>query len=410
MLRSIYRRPWWSERVRECWLGESIERFLVHLKALGYSRVSLRNGAYTLLRYASFVQEKGSCRIDDLPKWTGQYIARYSNHHTRSSVLGAINHFIRHLQREGILPPRGSERSPPPFSPVVAEYEQFLRQCRGLQADTIARRTRYCGKFLQYIRNTGTVRLRAATYHVVQAFILSEGTHYSRKTMCDRCAMLRQFLSYLYSAGQTSVDLSPAVIAPTTYRHDRCPRFLTRKEVETVLAAVDRRTRHGRRDYAMLLLLATYGLRGIEAVRLGLDDIDWRAERIHIRGRKAGNSSAYPLTAPVGNAILMYLKGRPDSPCRRVFVTHCAPHGPVQTGTLIYWLQKHLRRTGLPTEGVGTHVFRYSCAQRLFEADSPLKLIGDYLGHRDLNTTHRYIKSDVGHLRDVALSLEEDLI
>ena len=142
-------------------------------------------------------------------------------------------------------------------------------------------------------------------------------------------------------------------------------------------------------------------------MRLELDDIDWRAARLHVRQRKAGNSSVYPLTTPVGNAILAYLKIRPDTDCRRVFITLCAPYGPMRTGTLIHHLKRYLLSARLPTKGLGTHVFRYSCAQRLLEAEIPLKQIGDYLGHRDLKTTQRYIKIDVEHLREVALSLPE---
>lgn len=156
-----------------------------------------------------------------------------------------------------------------------------------------------------------------------------------------------------------------------------------------------------------MLLLATYGLRGIEVSQLRLSDIEWNCDKINIRNRKAGNRSVYPLVSLVGNAILAYLKIRPNCCHRQLFVTVRAPYKPMCTTTLIGVIKKYLRLVGLDRKGAGTHIFRYSCAQRLFEVDSPLKLIGDYLGHRDLYTTRRYIKIDISHLREVTLKIGE---
>ena len=408
MLQSIYRCPRWFEHARDCWLGKPIDSFLAHLKALRYSKVSLRNNAYILLRFAAFIRNEGSCRIADLPKCMGEYVARYTNCHTRTTTSRSISHFIAYLRTQGALTAISSQRAPQPFGSVVEEYARFLTQCRGLHEETVSRCTRYCLKFLRRVRGAGTTRLFAMKPPVLQAFLLSEGQQYGRKTMSSKCFMLRQFLSYLHSTGRISVDLSAAVIAPRIYRHEGCPRPLSQRGIEAVLKNIDRRAREGKRTYAMLLLLATYGLRGIEAVKLELGDIDWRAAQIHVRQRKAGNSSVYPLTTGVGNAIVAYLKNRPNTDCRRVFVTLRAPYGPMRTGTLIHYVKKYLRLTGLPTDGLGTHLFRYSCAQRLLEAETSLKLIGDYLGHRDLTTTQRYLKIDVEHLREVALNLPEN--
>src|SRR5208282_3594090 len=160
----------------------------------------------------------------------------------------------------------------------------------------------------------------------IHAFIVQEGQRYSRVTLSDRCSMLRGFLSHLYRRGITSTDLSLAVVSPRIYQHEQCPRFLTRAEVEAVLAAVDRQTPQGRRDYPMLLLLAVYGLRGIEVIRLRLDDIDWRKQVLSVRARKAGNHTAYPLAVSVGEAIVSYLQnGRPQSTHREVFLSTVAP-------------------------------------------------------------------------------------
>jgi integrase len=160
------------------------------------------------------------------------------------------------------------------------------------------------------------------------------------------------------------------------------------------------------------LLLATYGLRGIEVVRLRLDDIDWRNELFHVRNRKAGNSSTYPLSASVGTAILAYLREvrRAGGVHREVFLTLHAPYAPLAAGSLRTQVKHYLKRAGIRVARPGTHSFRYSCAQRLFEQGMPLKSIGDFLGHRDPNSTERYTKIALEQLREVATGDGEELL
>ncbi|TIT88619.1 MAG: hypothetical protein E5W59_18160, partial [Mesorhizobium sp.] len=130
-------------------------------------------------------------------------------------------------------------------------------------------------------------------------------------------------------------DLSSLVEFPQSYRHAGVPRSISWEQVEQVLAGIDRRSTSGKRDYAMMMLLATYGLRAAEVATLTLDDIDWRNERLKIRDRKAGTTTTYPLSAAVGAAIIEYLKnGRPATTCREVFMRCCAPHAGAR---IVYW-------------------------------------------------------------------------
>ena len=161
----------------------------------------------------------------------------------------------------------------------------------------------------------------------------------------------------------------------------------------------------------MMLLLATYGLRGIEVVRLRLDDIDWRGQRLHIRQRKAGNSSTYPLTNPSGMpccptcstaALPARIAKFPDVP-------RPVPAARPQ-GALPRVVRKSLALAGVRVERPGTHTFRYSCAQRLVEQGLPLKSVADYLGHQDFNSTYRYTMIAIDQLRDVASVDGEDLL
>jgi integrase len=162
----------------------------------------------------------------------------------------------------------------------------------------------------------------------------------------------------------------------------------------------------------MMLILATYGVRGIEVVRLQLKDLDWRAEQLHIRLRKAGNSTVYPLAPCVGDAILAYLQNdRPKSRHPEVFLSCKAPFRPlVYAAGLGYLARGYMAKASVQVDRAGTHTFRYSCAQRLLDQQVPLKHIGDYLGHSDLNSTLRYTKMAIEPLRDIALGDGEDLL
>jgi integrase len=161
----------------------------------------------------------------------------------------------------------------------------------------------------------------------------------------------------------------------------------------------------------MFLLLATYGLRGIEVRRLRLDDIRWREQLLQVRGRKAGNSTTYPLSVAVGEALLVYLQAvRPASSHREVFLTMSAPFTPLRHSSLRNRVLDYLRLAGVEVAHPGTHSFRYSCAQRLFEQGVPLKSIGDFLGHRDPNSTERYTKIALDQLREVAAGDGEGLL
>jgi len=159
----------------------------------------------------------------------------------------------------------------------------------------------------------------------------------------------------------------------------------------------------------MILLLATYGLRGIEVIRLNLNDIDWRKNLLHVRARKAGNNTVYPLASSVAHAVIDYLKrARPHCDDRRVFLSVKAPYRPlVYTWSLGDKIRQYMRKAGVNVPRPGTHTFRYSCAQSLLIKDTPLKIISDYIGHSHPETTQQYLKIAVNDLREVALAGEE---
>jgi integrase/recombinase XerD len=405
MLESVYLSHRKQEETAQCWLGGPMAQYLEWRAGQGYARTYVQEEASTLRRFAAFVRVKGRCKLHEIPQWIEPFADQHRSKATRDSMRRLVTRFVRHLRATGSIPTRDPGVPAPRYFKRVAAYEKHLRERRGLKEKTIEGRTSYCLRFMQYAYNAGIKKFRALNHHVIQEFIREEGRRYCRNTMIGYCSILRSFLAYLYASGQTRADFSTAVVTPQTYRHERCPRFLPREDVTAMLETVDRTTAIGRRNYAMLLLLSTYGLRGVEAVQVRLDDVEWRAGKIHVRARKGGRHSVYPLTPTVANALIAYLKdGRPGSSHREIFLTQYAPFRPMQTVAVRHVLKKYLKAAGCDAQGVGAHTLRYSCAQRLFESDFSIKVIGDYLGHRHLGTTQRYIKIDLKNLRSVAIN------
>lgn len=178
-----------------------------------------------------------------------------------------------------------------------------------------------------------------------------------------------------------------------------------------MLETVDRRTPVGKRDLAILLLLVTYGLRAREIAALTLEDIDWRKEKFRVPERKAGHSTAYPLSPLVGQAILDYLRhGRPQTSERFLFFGVKAPYKPITYEVVSGRAAYYLHKAGIPVSRPGSHTLRHTCVQRLVNADFSLKTIGDYVGHRSEKSTEIYAKVAVEKLREIGSGIGEEIL
>jgi integrase len=246
---------------------------------------------------------------------------------------------------------------------------------------------------------------------ILSSFVTSCSKDWGMSMLHSLCSVLRVFLRYLYREKLVPEDLSPSVEGPRRYRLSNIPRSISWGEVERMLAAVDRRSAVGKRDYAILLLLVTYGLRGREVAALTLDDIDWERERLRVPERKAGHSTAYPLSPIVGEAIVDYLKhGRPNRADRRVFYRVLAPCQPMTADGISGRASYYLHKAGVEVPRPGSHTLRHTCVQRLIDAHFPLKTIGDYVGHGSPDSTAIYAKVSIENLREVALGDGEEVL
>ena len=219
---------------------------------------------------------------------------------------------------------------------------------------------------------------------------------------------------YLQIQGLIQQDLSGSVVSPRRYAFEGIPPALRAEHVNAVLQSAKKdHTPKGLRDQAILLLLATYGLRSGEVTALRLDDIDWRKDRLRVRHSKTGCESFLPLLAPVGEAILAYLRnGRPQTKAREVFLRVRAPFQGLHAGGSIYHIVAHqLRKAGVILKRKhGPHAFRHARAVGLLNAGVAMKTIGDVLGHRSLDSTSIYLKLATPELRAIGLEIPVEVI
>ena len=310
-------------------------------------------------------------------------------------------------------PPSEAERR-------IAAYVAHLENVRGLAPATVEHHRRTASEFLTYLAcETNAHRLTMLSATDVEGFIGVVGQRVGRLALQGVIGALRSFLRFLVSAGTVPIGLDHHIDTPRVYREERLPRALPWDVVQRFLNTIDRTTARGRRDYAIFLLIATYGLRASDVAALTLDDIEWRSRCIRIRQRKTGRELGLPLTDDVGTAVLEYLqRGRPSpepgervlpnvEPChptyREVFLRcrrPAEPLGPTALSEAFYvWAQ----RSNLAIPFHGVHCLRHSYAVHLLRTGTSLKTIGDLLGHRAPESTCAYLRLDIEDLRDVAL-------
>jgi site-specific recombinase XerD len=327
----------------------------------------------------------------------------------RYGYTGPIHRFLRLIDPEWPRPEPPRTEGERIQRELLEGYGRWLTDDHGLSEGTLKKNSEDAQRFLSWLESSGRSMLMDLTVADIDAYLAWRLAPLRRTTRSGICNGLRSFLRYLHYKHLTSRDLAPAVTGPHLCRFEEIPPALSEPQVRTVLRCTHRDRRPiGLRDYAMLLLLATYGLRAGEVLHLRLDDIDWREERLRMRHSKTGYETFLPLVAPVGEALLAYLqKGRPKTRLRQVFLQAIAPYQAFKAGgslrTIIHY---RLQKAGVKAKGhQGAHAFRFARAHSLLSASVPRKIIGDLLGHRDPASTAVYLRLVTEDLRAVSLDL-----
>ena len=421
MLERYFVKPETVDRIRSLWLGQEIERYVAWLSAQGYAERTVHRRVPLLVRFAEYAGSRGAVTIEGLPShvesFITQWLMRWRPVRSEGSALevarevrGPINQWLE-LVVPGFKNP-ARQQLKDPFAETLPGFFEYLTTERGLRPATISLYRHCLRTFEGYPGQAGIGSLAELSPAILSAFVAERAaSSVVLATVKGVCSALRVFLRYAHREGLVPNDLSKSVEWPQAYRLSTIPRSIAWGDVGKVLESVDRRTALGKRDYAILLLLVTYGLRSREVAALTLDNVDWRRERLFVPERKGGQSSAFPLSAPVGEALADYLRNaRPQTADRHLFQKAVVPFRPISAAVVSDRAGHYLRKAGVDVVRPGSHTFRHTCVQRLVDADFSLKAIGDFVGHRSPASTMIYAKVAIDSLRQVALGDGEEVL
>lgn len=425
MLETYFIKPETVDRIRGSWISTEIERYVAWLAEHGYRPRVVFRRVPLLVAFGEFARRHGAGSVDDLPAHADAFVRMRVGEHARSGrrtvgqerlaryareVRGPIEQMLDIVFSGERLGRR--RRRDDPFSLAAPQFFEHLVAERGLRPATLHLYRYNLRRFSAYLERVGVEALGDLSPALLGAFIAdAAGSGLSRTSVRDLCGVLRVFLRYARREGLFASDLAASVEWPQVYRLSTIPRSIAWNDVGRVLGAVDRRTVAGRRDFAILLLLVTYGLRGREVAALTLDDIDWKRERLAVPERKAGHATAFPLSGAVGAAIVDYLRrGRPETADRHLFFRAVAPVRPITSAAVSSCARHYLLAAGIDVPRPGSHTLRHTAVQRLVDTDFSLKTIGDFVGHRSPASTEIYAKVAVETLRGVALGDGEEVL
>ena len=290
--------------------------------------------------------------------------------------------------------------------PILDEYRRHLEMDRGIVDFRVFLAANTC--LLDFLESRGKA-VEAISKRDIDDFVTEQGRYYQKQTIAGLAGFLRSFLRFLLSRGVVDVDWAAAVPKPRLFKGKRDPRYLRPEDVQRVLALVDRTRLIGKRDYAILVLLGIYGMRGAEVAQLTLDDIRWQSMTLRLRHRKCADSLELPLVPAAATALADYILARGESGHREVFLSSRRPFGALTVTTLRDMARKAILHASIEVAHPGSHSFRYATAQALFQAERPVSEIATVLGHRDLHSTIGYLSFAIHPLREVALNDGEDL-
>jgi site-specific recombinase XerD len=393
------------ERLRQGPLSEHLDAYAAAVSDQGYTHNSIRQQIVVIADFSRWLKQK-QIAVQDLD---GKVVIRFLRHRHRPQRVGrgdpkTLQRLLTMLRQIGVVKPEQPLVADNAQTRIVAEFRRYLLQERGLSAATLLNYVPVVEQFLAerfHNRAPNFAMLRAP--HVT-GFVMSQARQLSPVRAGLMVTALRSFLRYLRHRGAIATDLAACVPAVPNWSLSTIPRFLPAATVEHVLECCDQKTSVGRRNHAILLLLARLGVRAGEVVGLRLDDIDWGTGQIAIRG-KGGKSAQLPLAADVGAALAAYLRhDRPRSATRSVFLRHRAPLvGLGNSSTISSLVRRALKHAGVESAHTGAHVLRHSLATSLLRQGGSLDEIGELLRHQSPNTTAIYAKVDVTSLHTLAL-------
>lgn len=295
---------------------------------------------------------------------------------------------------------------------LIEAYTLHERDVRGLSDRTVSSYAEFAYLFTRFALGDDPINPALLRGKDVIVFVQAMQGRFSSRSMKPVGTALRSFFRFLRVTGVCEQELETAIPKVAHWRLATLPRALDDAQLQQVFDTLESTGPHARRDRAIVLSLATLGLRPGELANLRLADCDWRNGMIHIRVRKTQRGATLPMPDQVGQAIAGYLRDeRPATAERRIFVQHLAPRRgePLSSNALSGVAVRAIRRAGIEPPIAGGYVFRHTVASQMVQSGASLKEVGDFLGHRSLDTTTVYAKVNTAALREVALPWPETM-
>jgi len=410
-----------SRRVREAVrggpLGPYLDGFVAAVASVGYTSRSLYDlvlgasqfGRYLSARGVTEVRELRDRHVQDFIRTLP--VCRCCNGYLMPSVRGSrgAHHLLHYLRTRSIVPP---EPVPDlPYTWLLEEWLAVLRRHRGLAPKSIELYRQQVEPFLHDLQGDARPdRFATLSPTRVREYLQREAPRFARVTRKNLVLTLRSLLGFAFTTGYLQRDVARTIERVPCFTLDRLPRGPKWEDLPKLLATVDRSTPLGRRDYAILLMLITYGVRAGQLTSLRLDDVHWRADQMAFPPAKRGRPIEVPLRPAVGAALLAYLRhDRPVSAARQVFLCLAPPFRPLAAGSVYNVVAQAFRIAGIASPHRGSHAIRHAWATRALAQGQRLKTLADLLGHRSLESTRIYTKVDYPQLRSVGLPWPEEV-
>jgi site-specific recombinase XerD len=385
-------------------LALHIEGFAAQLSRKGYAHNTVLSKRDVLADLSQWLERRHlSLEALEEGRLRGFLAARRRRGKARRGDRATGQQFLEYLRDRDQIAATPQRIDRTPAAGLTRDFEGFLYSERGLSTATVVSYLPVVRRFLDELFGREALRLDQMRPRELHGFVLREIQRVSRSHGKGVVTALRSFLRFLLQRGAIRTDLAGTLPGVATWRLSHLPKALPPEQVERLLASCDRTSPTGKRDHAILLLLARLGLRGGEVVAMTLEDLDWERGELVVRG-KGQRLERLPLPADVGAALARYLCDvRPACDTRRVFIRMHAPHqGLARPVAICCVVRRALRRAGLDPELKGAHLLRHSLATDLLRRGSSLSEIGQLLRHRQPTTTQIYAKVDIAALRGIA--------
>jgi integrase/recombinase XerD len=385
--------------------------FEAYLSARGYARATVLQYLSTARRFGAWLRHPRKRKIAIDEEAVALFVRRSKvNNRLRCTnhLQSSLGHLLQMLRDRGEVTLISA--SPPTIiDAAIQKFASHMCDTCGFAEATCQRHAYYVRRFLEYKYGSGSLRWNQLCESDLVNFVGEYGKQSMLGAAKAVASALRKFLRHLQLRKVDVGGLVDVVPATPCWRLASLPRMMTEKQLHTLLSSFDRSTALGRRDYAMVMLMSTLGVRASEVAQLQLDDLNWRDASLRIVTPKTRRTNTLPLPDATGRAIANYLcDGRPQTSHRHVFARHCAPRDiPITSNTVRAVAIRAFCRCGFDPKWKGSHILRHTVATQLHQRGSTLKEVADLLGHRSIETSAVYAKVNLPALAAVAMPWPE---